>query len=139
VGGRDAVRLSARFEEWSRVIGGILLVADIPGFLWNIYEFYDAADAEGLAWRALVEVWWETFGDREVGVADLITLLHPETRDPIDLHLGDGGDRSQRTRLGALLRKQRDRQYGRFRIVAAGTHKGAQRWRLIDTGSGAPR
>ncbi|MGH6813689.1 MAG: hypothetical protein ACREDM_15565 [Methylocella sp.] len=35
------------FESWAAVIGGILAVAEVPGFLGNVDETIEAADAEG--------------------------------------------------------------------------------------------
>lgn len=123
------------FENWARVIGGVLDVAKIPGFLANREDFYEQSDAEGAAWRAFVAAWWEQYGDREVGVSDLWRLLNPEKGDPIDLAVGDGAERSQRTRLGKMLRAMRDRQFDGLRIMAAGTRMRAQLWRLIHTGA----
>ena len=34
------------FEQWSKVMGGILQVAGIPGFLGNSVEFYDSSDGD---------------------------------------------------------------------------------------------
>ena len=45
------------FEAWTRVIGGILQVAGIEGFLGNLDEFYDESDAEGEALRAFIDLW----------------------------------------------------------------------------------
>jgi len=115
------------FEQWSRIMGGILAVAGIDGFLTNVENFYDESDVEGEAWRALVARWWDQYQSNEVGVSDLYRLI---ADDPIDLNLGDGTERSQKTRLGKQLAEVRDRQIGDFRIVRAGTKKGAQLWQL---------
>ncbi len=43
-------RCSARlgsFESWAAVLGGILQVAGVPGFLGNTDDFYESSDAEG--------------------------------------------------------------------------------------------
>ena len=47
------------FECWSSVMGGVLAVAEVPGFLGNVDEMLEAADAEGAIWRAFVARWWE--------------------------------------------------------------------------------
>ena len=39
------------FEEWSEVLGGVLDVAEVKGFLGNLQAVYDEADAEGQMWR----------------------------------------------------------------------------------------
>jgi len=115
------------FEAWSEAMGGICQVSGVPGFLENAREFYAASDAEGQQWRLFVSAWWEKHNYRKVGVKELwdIAVEH----DLLDL--GNGGDRSQRTRLGAKLAQARDRQYGDFRIVAAGVQHQAQMYQLV--------
>lgn len=128
---RDAPQLGM-FEDWSRVIGGILDSAGIPGFLGNLGDFYDQADTEGRAIRAFVAAWWGRHIGNPVGVADLFRIVADEG---IDLDLGEKGERSQRIRLGRLLAQLRDRQYRlpddlAVRIGAAGTLFRAQQWQL---------
>ncbi len=113
------------YEAWAAVIGGILAVAGVDGFLANLSEFYDQADVEGRNDRAFVEAWWDKHGDKPMGVADLYPLA-------VDvLELGDGGERSQRTRLGrSHLFRLRDRVVAGHRVCEADKYQGAQRWRL---------
>lgn len=119
------------FESWSRVIGGVLHVAGIGGFLENIDEMLATADGEGAMWRGFIAAWWDRFGTAEVGVGDLYELAM--ACEP-PLPLGGGNDRSQRTRLGKLLGRTRDRIFSlddrNLRVEAAGTFRRAQRWRL---------
>jgi hypothetical protein len=65
--------------------------------------------------------------------------VNPDDGDPLDLGLGDGNDKSQRTRFGKLLAGIRDRQFDGFRVVKAGTWKRAQLWRLVPKETGEPR
>lgn len=116
------------FEGWAHTMGGILEVAGIPGFLDNLTEFYDVADAERLALASFIEHWWETFAGDIVGVADLFPLA--ETGD-VDLGGERSTERSRRTRLGNLLAQNRDRRFGHLCIAGAGTKQGAAQWRLI--------
>lgn len=114
------------FEAWAHVLGGVLAVAGVPGFLNNSEAFYEASDAEAAAWRAFVAAWWDTFADREVAVADLF----PVASEVLGLPLGDGSEKSQRTRLGLLLTQARDRIYDGIRITFAGERRRASLWRL---------
>lgn len=120
------------FEAWSRIIGGILDVAGVDGFLGNLDELMAASDAEGAMWRGLVSAWWDRYGTAEVGVSDLYEVAL--ACDP-PLALGSGNDRSQRTRLGKALGRLRDRMFAlaelSVRVVTAGTAQRAQRWRLV--------
>ncbi len=118
------------FEDWSKVMGGILKTAGIPGFLGNLTDFYDTSDSEGIVWRAFVMAWQEKFGEKGVGVAQLWEL-NEQLEDPVDL--GDGKEKSQKTKLGKILVNMRDRQYDGLRITLAGTTQGAKRWRLRPT------
>ena len=54
------------FEGWAEVMGGILEVAGVPGFLGNLKDMYERADAEGGVWRAFVGLWWDRFGTQQV-------------------------------------------------------------------------
>lgn len=126
------------FEDWSRVLAGVLDVAGVPGFLANLEQFYDASDTEGIAIRAFLCAWWDEFDAEAVGVSALFPVA---CRDDLGLDLGDKGERSQKTRLGRLLGDLRDRHYDVgsgvvVRVAAAGTERRAQLWRLIDCPSG---
>ena len=141
VGKPDPTGLSAlgMFESWSRVMGGILQVAGVPGFLSNLSDFYESTDTEGETVRSFLAAWWEQYQDKELGVADLYRLCSSEEERNLDL--GDGTERSQKTRLGKLLGDLRDRHYQledevTVCISLAGTLKRARQWRLVMVGSG---
>ena len=125
------------FEGWAQVMGGILEVAGVPGFLGNLKEMYERADAEGAAWRGFVAQWWERFGTAEVGVADLFELAQQS-----ELRLARGDERAKRTSLGQALVRMRDRIFAvgelRLRVSAAGSYRRAQRWQLqlVENGAG---
>jgi len=134
-----ASRRLGSFERWSEVLGGILGVARIQGFLGNLEDFYERADAEGQAWREFTAAWWERFGSEAQRVADLQALCHED--DLLADVRGDGTDRSQQTRLGQALLRARDRVFGRFRIVQAhdAAHKGrTYALRLVERTEGDP-
>ena len=122
------------FEAWSKVMGGIVETAGFQGFLGNLEELYEESDAEGKTWRSFVNAWWDEYGETEVGVADLFSIVAPAKGDPVELDLGDKGERSQKIRLGILLVNNRDRQFDGKRIVRGGTKDRAQLWCLQDVG-----
>ena len=108
-------RTLGSYESWAEVIGGILNTAGIDGFLANTDTFHARADAETTAWSAFTEAWWQAYPDRAVTVADLFSLaadFSPEL-------LGDGSDRSQRSRLGRGLAQRVDWIIGGRRLVEA--------------------
>jgi hypothetical protein len=127
------------FESWVVVIGGILEVALIPGFLGDCKELYEVADVESAEWRVFCASWWERFQSNQVKPAEL--LKHAQNSDLLEGVLGDKGERSQSIRLGKALQRMRDRQFAQWRITAqADTHSRGFRYRLIaveDAGSQA--
>ena len=120
------------FESWARVLGGILGVAGVDGFLGNLESLYEDADAENAAHEALVSRWWAHHSCKPIGAAEVyLMVVDPDGGDPIDIDLGRGSERSQRTTLGKRLLKLRNRHIGGYRIVKTGTRQGAQLWRLV--------
>jgi len=127
----EGKRILGMFEAWSRVMGGLLENAGVPGFLEKLDEFYEQTDPHGACWRAFVLLWWEKFADGEKGVADLWPVAQEAGLD-----LGDGQERSQRTRLGKMLGSNRDRVFDlhtgagpiRLRVEKAGTSQRAALW-----------
>lgn len=122
------------FEEWSRVLGGVLAHTGVAGFLTE--RETDLVDPETHAWSTFVHLWWGRYQYHEVGVSELFELVNPFTeRDPIDLGLPDGSPRSQKTSLGKRLVERRDRQFTldsgiRVQLKAAKLLKRAQLWQL---------
>ncbi|MCC6363126.1 MAG: hypothetical protein IT165_06345 [Bryobacterales bacterium] len=130
----DRARLGS-FERWSAVMGGILSVAGIPGFLANLEQLYEAADVEGQAWREFTAAWWEAFRDGPKKVSELNQFC--EDRELMLRLRGDGSARSQQTRLGSALGSVRDRSFDGLRVVRTGgatKHKGVAMYALERVG-----
>lgn len=119
------------FESWSEVMGGILDVVNIPGFLGNLKDFYAASDSDSDSWHPFIVGWHKTYQDKPVGVSKLYTL-NERLGTPIDL--GATSDVGQRTKLGKAIAKMRDRHFAiddfDYRIVLDGTSQRAKKWRL---------
>ena len=126
------------FEGWAEVMGGILEVACVPGFLGNLNEMYERADAEGGTWRGFVGLWWDRFGTQPVTSADLCELALQ-----CSIPMARGDEHAKRTSLGKALGRMRDRIYTvggrRLRVQHAGSAHGAQRWQLQVSESDAER
>ncbi len=103
------------FEEWSAVMGGILGVAGIPGFLQNIERSYADTDIETEEWRALTRLWWEGFASSPVKASEVHELC--QRNELLAEVLGFGGVRSQVSRLGRALNRHVDRFFGELQIV----------------------
>ena len=115
------------FEQWCQVMGGILEINGIKGFLDNMNDMYCASDIEISLWRSFTKEWWQAFGPAEVGAAELHQLV---LEKDIAIELGSGSDRSQKIRLGIQLSNMRQRKFGQFRIVFAKQQNHAQKYRL---------
>jgi putative DNA primase/helicase len=117
------------FEAWAETMGGILKVAGVPGFLGNIDQLYEQADDEVRTWREFVVAWYEHFKSQRLGAEELYCLAERENLLPEVL--GDGGERSKRTRLGKALGRMKDRVIGQYRIVGdAEDGRGRRRYHL---------
>jgi len=117
------------FEHWSEVIGGILEVAGIPGFLGNLDELYKEGDAESEAFRGFIEYWGTMVKliNRPVGVDDLLSIAENW------LDLGAGTEQAKKIKLGKLLTRNRDRQFGPWHLERAAKYQGSWQWRLVST------
>ena len=126
----DRARLGS-FERWSSVIGGILGIAGVPGFLANLDQLYEAADVEGQAWRGFTAAWWQAFREQPKKVSELNQFC--EERELMLRLRGDGSARSQQIRLGNALGNCRDRSFDGLRVVRADRdtkHKGVTMYAL---------
>lgn len=129
-------RTIGSYENWSQIVGGVLEIARIEGFLGNLDEMLEASDSEGMVWRNFVCAWWDRFGTAEVGTADLYELA---LKCEPPLPLGAGNEKSQRIRLGKALVRMRDRIFDHAgiarRIAASGISHQAKRWQLVIAGT----
>ena len=117
-----------KFEGWAGVMGGILQVADAPGFLDQLEAFRERADTETLNICGLVGTWAAIFGGQEITVGQLI--LHAG-----GLSLGTGSTRSQHIRLGQLLAGRQGQIFGGWTIEKTRMRSGSQLWRLTPADS----
>ena len=122
------------YEAWSEVMGGVLLVAGISGFLHDRDRAEVAVDPEEAAWAAFFDLWWDASGDRPVGVSELFARLQREPDLLLALDLGDRGVQSQKTQLGLKLKHRAERLLRGRRLERAGSVQNAVRWRLAETG-----
>jgi hypothetical protein len=126
------------FEKWSEVMGGVLKVAGIPGFLGNLNELYEASDSDGQMWREFTATWWEAYRDEPKKVSDLTQFC--EERDLMLTVRGDGSARSQQTRLGKALGTKRDRVFNGLTIkrISHGERKHGVLYALAPAKTGNP-
>ena len=115
------------FERWAEIIGGILENAQIPGFLGNLDSFCETADSENAIWEQFLALWWDEHEDNAVGVSELFGGVVQNSELPF---IKGDTSHAKKVSFGTHLAKQRDRIFGKYRIVSAGTQQGAALWRL---------
>ena len=100
LGRPDGGRSLGSYETWSRVMGGIIEAAEIPGFLVETSESTDDStnNQDANRWNPFIEGWWEKYHEASVSPKDLLDLateLVPDTERATE--------RGRETRLGNLL------------------------------------
>ncbi len=129
------------YERWRDVIGGILRVAEIPGFLDNQGSLYEESDGPG-AWAEFLEACHGVYGDAPFTVAqvtkrlreDSASRLHDALPPEIAVDLRAPGFSR---RLGHAFARQQEVRFerlggaGTIRIARAGEQNNAIRWRVI--------
>lgn len=106
------------YEAWARILGGILGVAGVSGFLGARERLYAEADRETAEWRAMCAAWWETYGSHPVTAKDIFAVAK-ERGLLLDLW-GGRTELAAHQRFGHALAKLRDRIFGCYRICPAG-------------------
>ena len=123
------------YRSWATIIGGILQVVGIPGFLANSAERFDDAAAEQEEVTQVVAMWWDVFAERPVMARELFEQAQlwnivPDLASP-------KGERSMTTVFGTWLRSHRDQVILGWRITDAGLDRTKARlWKLVPAGRG---
>ncbi|HNO79737.1 MAG TPA: hypothetical protein PKN33_16950 [Phycisphaerae bacterium] len=120
--GRPAgTQVMGSFESYTAVMGGILDVVGVRGFLTNADELRQRGDTETSEWRAFILSWWRRWNDAWLGVSDLAALLWDENRERTDLLINvitSGKERGALTQLGRRLSNKRDAIIAGYQITA---------------------
>lgn len=107
-----------RFPDWQNVIGGILDVAEIPGFLDNLEEAREnISSGENDGFAGFVELWAETHGEKAVTVKDLLSLA--EKCESLTGALSGDNEGKRAQQLAKVIRKRRNRVFSGLKIVSA--------------------
>ncbi len=137
----------AVFEDWCEILGGMLSVMKVDGFLKNLDQQYEEAELEAPQWGAFLERWHERFGEKPLTVAELIAELEKNASTPyVDqtmrgcapdevleaIAIRGGGNQ----KLGQLLRYRKETRYpSGFMLARAGTRDHAARWAALRAAS----
>jgi len=112
------------YEEWARVMGGILDFIGVPGFLGNLSS-NDEVNSTEAEWRGFVNLWWAFLRDKEVTIRELYELAMEG--DVLSGVMGDGRDMSQRTKLGLALGNREGQVWSGKKIVIPKDESGRRR------------
>jgi hypothetical protein len=129
-----AIPVLGSFEEWCRIIGGILDFAGIEGFLANLDELYKQSDPFMAAWEAFLAGLLEQMPKAGFKTADVVDRLRADgncLRACLPEDLGDIDPlASFQRRLGNAFRKRVDRRYGlrNLYLVRVGSNMGVSVW-----------
>jgi hypothetical protein len=121
------------FESWAAVMGGVLDVVGVAGFLSNRHALRARGDRESAEWLAFCHAWWGRFGGLPVTPGDLLQLA-TEGRLLLDVWAGRSALGAAQ-RFGHAVAARRDQVIGPYRLRHAGedsrTHNAS--WRLERT------
>lgn len=106
-----------RFEQWTQVLGGILQVCGIPGFLDDRQWVHTEADQDTRAWEAFCDAWYERYGELVITAKDLFVVA--KERSLLLTLWGGRSTIAAQQRLGHALADRRDRLFGRYYIRSA--------------------
>jgi hypothetical protein len=119
------------YQEWQRVVGGILDHAGIEGFLDNLDEMYNTMDIETEQWGPFLAAWRQELGKKAVRLGQVVNRLDADLI-PDDVEGAKNRDSLVRL-LGHQIRYRMDRWFpfgdAEYRLVRdqTGGHGG---WRV---------
>lgn len=130
------LRVLGMYESWARVVGGILKVAGLEGFLSNLDDLYETADRDGTELRGFIAAWWAAHGSERRAGADLVKL------EPLPGRVAEK-DTGRVRRLGNLLADLRGRRFTvaaesgdvTVKVEHAGEYQRYARWQLVKVSS----
>jgi len=103
------------FEAWSKVLGGVLAAADVPGFLENSKALYEKAISHSGLWAAFLETWHETYGKEGTTAGQVAEDLQGRDHGALREALPDEFsllDENLNRKLGRALGKHEGIRYG---------------------------
>lgn len=129
-------QIMGSYEVYTRTMGGILDACGIDGFLRNRPRAV-TRDMESDRWGALIEAWYNARQRSPISTGQLHEIIreNSELSEAFDDLLGDGGQISQKARLGKALQRHENRVWKGHRIVRVLGTRTANKtavWKLQD-------
>lgn len=113
---RWAGKAMGSFELHNQILGGILEVSEVPGFLQNYNEQFRRADTVSEAWESFLFAWWNDhhLSTNPCTAHELAQLV--EDKQLLDGVIRSSSTHGRRCSLGRHLQGQIDRLYGNLAI-----------------------
>lgn len=141
------------FEDWRRIVGGVLEFAGATEFMANAMETYLEADVELRQWEAFLSAIYDSFGSTPWTVAELKVRLDREVKEvtafkiritdclPDDLGAAFSDPRRSFSHvLGRALARQDRRRFPSGLMIARGqTVNRAAQWVIVQTQDADPK
>jgi hypothetical protein len=140
----DDAPVLGSYEKWSERLHGILTINEIPGFLGNMQEMIDLDKFDWDDISEVIQELWLLKHQEVFSANDVFTLI--QEKEDLPVNLGSGNDRSQRSTLGRLLTRNRERVFivteemlkgdipvtivSEVQFMISGTAQHAKLWRL---------
>ena len=115
----DGKQTLGRFESWTKVLGGILDVIEVVGFLENRGSVYTTA-SERDEWLTLCEEWWRVHEAIHVTAKDILAILSSRGGLLLDLW-GAKKELAACQSIGRAVLRRRDQVFGDYTIRRADT------------------
>jgi hypothetical protein len=106
------------YESWSRILGGILGVSGVSGFLGGRERLYSESDRETADWCALCERWWLAHACLPATAKDVFEVA--KAHGLLLSVWGGRTDLAAQQRFGHALAAIRDRVFEALRVRSAG-------------------
>lgn len=125
------------FEQWTRVVGGVLHVGGFEDFLANREEFLANADVEAAEQERLVRLCVATFGAKSFTSSQLVDVLAKSSADELAAlpeSVSEAKSEHRVRRVGIELKGILDRRYGadsvRIERASNDSHQNVARWKV---------
>jgi putative DNA primase/helicase len=132
------VPVMGSYERWRHVVGGVLGVAGVPGFLSNRAEVAERVEVEDDGWAEFLAAWQAQHGSAWLTVRELVEGImlghYGRHLQPDSLGLREDGDTAKQ--LGRALGNRARAYVAGFRIdrEERKTKNAPVRWRVVNAG-----
>lgn len=130
------------YEDYCRVVGGVLAFMGISGFLDNLDAMYKETDTETPEWEGFLEAWLEHVGEEPATAAEVIRVLNEneDFRASLPSSLVGKDAKSYSRRLGKALSRQNNVRYpSGLMVTKAGEKKRAITWQVVSFYANSPQ